>query len=155
VRTRRESGGGRAGAGTGAHVGPALEQRGQTARERFRGPATRVHDAEEQLAGELGVVAVLAEGKIRVSQITGPPGEKVLVDVPAGGLEGARFDHEPQGVAQGLPENAAGQGRGSRSHHARRVMVVTVPVTTLESIANAKIHAGLREDERIGGTVEE
>jgi hypothetical protein len=44
-----------------------------------------------------------------MGQVPCTPGAEILVHIPAGRLERAGFDHEPQGVAQGLAEDAAGQ----------------------------------------------
>jgi hypothetical protein len=62
----------------------------------------------------------LAEGKFRVGELTSAAGEQVSLDVVAGHSGRPRLDHEPQGVSQRLPEEAAGQGRFGVAHRLRQ-----------------------------------
>ena len=118
VRPRRESCGGRAGARTGPHVFPALKQRGQAARECFgvQPPASATLSSSSRASwvsslywpnAKSGWARSPARPARDTGRRTGGPSR-------TGG-----FDHEPEGVAQGLPQYAAGEGPGSRSHHAR------------------------------------
>ncbi len=114
---------------TGADVGPGTEQLGDAGGERRGVPSGGVSDADQQLAGELGVVGVLTERIVRVGAVSGAAGEEPVAHVGFGHVGRPGFDDEAEGVAQGLPEEAAGQavsgGEGEHRWDARRAVILS------------------------------
>ena len=66
-------------------------------------------EAPEQLAGELGVIAVLAERIVGVGALGGPPGAEELLDVLCGHFGRLGLDHEADRITQGLSQYQAGK----------------------------------------------
>jgi hypothetical protein len=93
--------------------GPDISARehegGDSSREPRRVPAVRLPNAEQELARELGVVAVLAEGKGGMRAGAGPAGAEQVVYVLAGDSWRLGLDYEPERVTQGQPKEGAFQ----------------------------------------------
>ena len=93
--------------------------------------------AAQQLTGELGVVGVLAEGKVRVGPLSGPPGSQPAFDVHLGHLRWLGLDHEPERVAQCLSQNRAGE----TDPRSRRVAGATSRPQCLQTRARARMRS--------------
>ena len=75
--------------------------------ERRRLPTTRVAHRAKEYAGELGIVAVLAEGKVVVGSRAHRPGAELGSDIRFGESAGGGLHDEPQRVAEREPEQGA------------------------------------------------
>ncbi len=110
----------RAGTRPGADVPSLPEERGQAPREGFGTPTAGIGVTHQELSRELGVVAVLAEGIVRVGELPGAAGKQVPLHVFAGDCGRPRLDHEPQRVSQRLSEEASDQGCFGIGHRLRQ-----------------------------------
>jgi hypothetical protein len=72
-------------------------------------PPASVLEAPQELAGELGIVGVLAKGKLRVRSLLCPAGSKPIVHVRSSHLGRLGLDDESQGVAECLAQQRSGE----------------------------------------------
>src|SRR5215218_9142996 len=99
----------RPGARSRSHIAGLAEQLRQAMGVVFGIPAASLPKAQEQLAGKLGVVAVLAERIMRGGALAGLAAAEPLVNVRSGDIRGLGFHHKSQRVAQGLAEQGPRQ----------------------------------------------
>ena len=71
-----------------------------------------IADTAEELTGELGVVAVLAEREVRMRSATGVTASQAVLDIGSGRFRRLGLDNEAQRIAERLAEEAAGQRVG-------------------------------------------
>ncbi len=69
-------------------------------------PALLFLEAAQELPRELGVVAVLPEGILGMGSFGRPAGAEPLIDVGAGDFRRLGLDHESEGIAECLAQNA-------------------------------------------------
>jgi hypothetical protein len=65
-------------------------------------PTPGIRKTPQQLSGQLGIVAVLTEGELRVGPLSGASGSEPSLDVNPGDLGCLGLYHESQRVAQRL-----------------------------------------------------
>lgn len=104
----------RPGAPSSTDVPAITKQFGQAPGEGGGIPAAAFHEAQQQLPGKLGIVAVLSEGKFRVGSLGGAAGPKPLIRVFLGYFRRLGFDHKAQCVPQSLSQNRASEAIGGR-----------------------------------------
>ncbi len=96
----------------GSDITALTKQLGEACGEARRLPTPGCLEAPQQLSGQLGIVAVLTEGELRVGPLPGASGLEPSLDVNPGHLGGLGLDHESQRVAQRLSQNRPGQPIG-------------------------------------------
>jgi hypothetical protein len=72
-------------------------------------PAAGRLETSQQLSRELCVIAVLAEGELRVGPFTGSAGTEPAFYIQLGGLGRSSLDHESESIAQCLAQDRAGE----------------------------------------------
>jgi hypothetical protein len=92
-----------------ANVAPLIKELRKSNRIVRWVPPPALREAQYQLAGELGIVAVLSEGKRWVGALAGPAAPKPLLDVLTGDVRRLGFDDESDGITECLAKERAGE----------------------------------------------
>jgi hypothetical protein len=72
-------------------------------------PASSLLEAEQEFPGELSIIRVLAEGKLRVRTLLCPAGSKPILHVRSSHVRGLGFDNKPECVAECLTQERSGK----------------------------------------------